>query len=84
MAVFKQSSVPVDLDSDLRGKVEQFDVVKFSPLKQNQLGESKERQKLAQKYSHFVSEINRKATSRSPPMRSPVTRFDAQAYKKQF
>ena len=61
IGVSKAIPVKVDLDSDLRGKVERFQFA--SPkmnrnLSNNQHTSSKERQQHAQKYSHFVNDLN--------------------------
>ena len=84
MQLYKQP-VKVDLEDDLRGKVERFDVRKnkHSPKRREHGSDSKGREQQAQKYSHYVNEINRKSSSRSP-VRTPKSRFDAEAYKKKF
>ena len=83
--LYKQP-VKVDLDDDLRGKVERFAVVRKNSPKKREGSDSLGRKQQAQKYSQYVNEINRKSSiSKSPTrQRTPKSRFDAEAYKKQF
>ena len=78
----KFGAIKVELDENLRGKVEKFE---HAPrINQPQLDHSKDRQTHAKKYSQQVNEINRKSKSRSPTFGSPKGRFNANDYKKQL
>ena len=82
-SIYKQP-VKVHLDDDLRGRVERFDIVKKpSPSRVDDSSGSRDRIQHVKKYSLNVNEINSKtAVLRNPARRTPKSRFDAQAYKK--
>ena len=84
----RQSVVNSDLDENLRGKVERFQIAASPHQEHNKISIiNKERQQHAQKYSKQVNDLNRKGNSRSPSPsfgRGPKSKFDPQSYKKQL